>query len=86
MANISSPLLAGVPGLQRDGAIALARGEIASYEEQVAALLADRDAAHFLDHTIVNERLRPDSAIARHSCGVAQGARLGTNVGRGRLN
>lgn len=30
---------------QRDGAIALARGEIASYEEQVAALLADRDAA-----------------------------------------
>lgn len=30
---------------QRDGAIAIARGEIASYEEQVAALLADRDAA-----------------------------------------
>ena len=30
---------------QRDGAIAVARGEIASYEQQVAALLADRDAA-----------------------------------------
>ncbi|MBL9059604.1 MAG: peptidoglycan -binding protein, partial [Mangrovicoccus sp.] len=31
--------------VQRDGAIEIARGEIASYEEQVAALLADRDAA-----------------------------------------